>query len=150
MMILPDVNVLVHAYNQDSMHHARARAWWEETLTQGTPLVMPWAVLCGYVRLMTNSRTLIFPITVEAAEKDVRGWIALPQLTIIEPGEKHADLFFTLLRSAGTGGNLTSDAHLAALAMEYRAEVATCDTDFARFKGVRWFDPLDHSPRRGK
>jgi toxin-antitoxin system PIN domain toxin len=149
-MILPDVNVLVHAYNKDSVHHAVARAWWEATLTQATPLVVPWAVLCGYVRLMTSARTLMFPITVQAAEKDVREWLSLPQLTVIEPGEKHADLFFGLLRSAGTGGNLTSDAHLAALALEFRAEVATCDTDFARFKGVRWFNPLDRASHRGK
>jgi toxin-antitoxin system PIN domain toxin len=142
-MILPDVNVLVHAYNGDSVHHAPARTWWEKALTKGTPLVMPWVVLLGYVRLMTSPRTLMFPITVEAAEKDVRGWLALSQLTVIEPGENHADLVFGLLRSIGTGGNLTTDAHIAALAMEYRAEVATCDTDFARFKGVRWFNPLD-------
>jgi toxin-antitoxin system PIN domain toxin len=148
-MILPDVNVLVHAYNRDSALHAVARAWWEEILTQATPLVMSWAVLCGYVRLMTNPRTLMFPITVEAAEKDVRTWLGLPQLTVIEPGERHADLFFELLRAAGTGGNLTSDAHLAALALEFRAEIATCDTDFARFKGVRWFNPLDPALRRG-
>jgi toxin-antitoxin system PIN domain toxin len=142
-MILPDVNILVHAYNRDSMHHTPARAWWEQVLTRSTPLVMPWVVLMGYVRLMTNSRTVMFPITVEAAEKDVRSWLALPQLTVIEPGERHADLFFGLLRSAEVAGNLTTDAHVAALALEYRADVATCDTDFARFKGVRWFNPLD-------
>jgi uncharacterized protein len=149
-MILPDVNVLVHAYNKDSVHQVMARAWWEATLTKATPLVVPWTVLCGYVRLMTSPRTLMFPITVQAAEKDVREWLSLPQLTVIEPGEKHADLFFGLLRSAGTAGNLTSDAHLAALALEFRAEVATCDTDFARFKGVRWFNPLDPASARGK
>jgi toxin-antitoxin system PIN domain toxin len=142
-MILPDVNVLVHAYNRDSTDHVAARAWWEEALSSGAPLVIPWAVLLGYVRLMTNPRVLMFPITVVAAEKDTRSWLSLPQTTVIEPGEKHADLFFGLLRAAGTAGNLTTDAHVAALAIEYGAQVATCDTDFARFKGVQWFNPLD-------
>lgn len=149
-MILPDVNILVHAYNRDSIDHTPARAWWEATLGHGTPLVIPWAVLLGYVRLMTNPRVVMFPITAAAAEKDVRSWLSLPQTTLIEPGEKHADILFGLLRSAGAAGNLTTDAHIAALAVEYHAEVATCDTDFARFKGVRWFNPLDLTPERGK
>ena len=95
------------------------------------------------MRIMTNARALKRPISVAAAEKDVRSWLALPQLTVLEAGEKYAELFFGFLRAAGTAGNLASAAYLAALSIEYRAEVASCDTDFARIKGVRWFNPLD-------
>jgi len=42
----------------------------------------------------------------------------------------------------GTGGNLTTDAHLAALAIEHGAELCSCDADFSRFAGLRWLDPL--------
>lgn len=72
----------------------------------------------------------------------VRGWLAVPSVQILTPGESHADILFRLIEQVGTAGNLTTDAHLAALAIEYQAELASTDTDFARFKGLRWFNPI--------
>ena len=71
----------------------------------------------------------------------IRSWLATPITPIIMPGEGHAGTLFGLIEKLGTAGNLTSDAHLAALALEYDAEIASTDTDFARFPKVRWFNP---------
>lgn len=142
-MILPDVNVLVHAYNTGAANHPQARAWWERTLSDPEPVALPWVVILGYVRIMTNPRVLPRPVAVVDAARDVRSWLGCPQVTIIQPLEKHADLFFGFITTLGKGANLTTDAHLAALAIEHGARIASTDTDFARFNGVRWFNPLD-------
>ena len=141
-MILPDVSILVHAYNTGSLHHKSARAWWEETLTQPRPVGLPWVSILGFVRIMTRRGILQIPMYPNEAILRVRSWLALPGVQILTPGEFHAEIFFRLIEHVGTAGDLTTDAHLAALAIEYRAELASTDTDFARFPGLRWFNPV--------
>jgi toxin-antitoxin system PIN domain toxin len=77
-----------------------------------------------------------------AACSEVRAWLAQPQVAVLEPGLRHASILFDLLESLGTGGNLTTDAHLAALAIEHQCELCSTDSDFGRFSGLRWSNPL--------
>lgn len=141
-MILPDINLLVYAYNRDAPHHAAARAWWEKLLSSAHPVGLPWAVCCGFVRMMTHPAVLVSPLGPAPAVAHVRSWFAQPNVEVVEPGPRHLDLLDRLLGHLGVGGNLTTDAHLAAIAIEYRAELHTNDTDFARFPGLRWRNPL--------
>lgn len=141
-MIVPDVNVLVFAYNQGALHHKTCRAWWEETLTQPRPVGLPWVTILGFVRVMTHRRILKTPMYPNDAISRVRAWLTLPGVQILTPGEFHAEIFFRLIEQVGTAGDLTTDAHLAALAIEYRGELASTNTDFARFPGLRWFNPV--------
>ena len=141
-MILPDVSILVHAYNSGSLHHDAARAWWEETLTLPRPIGLPWVSILGFVRIGTNRGILKNPLFPMEAAAHVRRWLAAPGVQILTPGEMHSEILFGLLESVGTAGDLTTDAHLAARAIEYQAEVASTDTDFARFPGLRWFNPV--------
>lgn len=141
-MIVPDVNVLVHAYNAESPVHATARLWWESTLSSPEPVGIAWAVALGFVRITTHPRVLSNPLAVDRAIQHVESWLAQPQVTLLHPGDRHAALVFGLLRQLGSAGNLTTDAHIAALAMEYQAEVFTTDADFARFPGLRTRNPL--------
>ncbi|HYA18063.1 MAG TPA: type II toxin-antitoxin system VapC family toxin [Bryobacteraceae bacterium] len=140
-MIIPDVNVLLNAYNASSARHSVLRRWWEDTLSGDRPVGLPWAVTLGFIRIATNPRAWLDPMPVADAIQHVRAWMAQPAVEIIGPGDRHADILFRLLESAGTAANLTSDAHLAALAIEYQAEIATTDLDFGRFTGLRWFNP---------
>ena len=141
-MIVPDINLLIHAYNADSRVHARARAWWEATLSDPAPVGLPWATMLGFVRIATHPRVLDNPLPADAACALVEAWLSQPQVMILHPGERHADLVFGLLRQLGSAGNLTTDAHLAALAMEHQAELNSTDADFARFQGLRYRNPL--------
>lgn len=141
-MILPDVNLLLHAYNLDSPRHAEAKAWWEEKLSEPAPVGLAWSVVLGYIRIATHPRILASPLPVARACAQVEAWLAQPQVALIHPGGRHAAILFDLLRRLGSGGNLTSDAHLAALAIEHQAELNSTDADFARFPGLRWRNPL--------
>jgi uncharacterized protein len=141
-VILPDVNLLVHAYNADSPRHQQARGWWEDTLNGSEPVGLAWAVLLGFLRLTTNRQVLTAPLPAAAACAHVRSWLAQPYASVVHPGDGHAEILFGLLEKTGTASNLTTDAHLAALAIEHQADLCSTDADFGRFPGLRWTNPL--------
>jgi toxin-antitoxin system PIN domain toxin len=141
-MIVPDLNVIVHAYHAGSPEHARARAWWEETLSGSVPVGLAWVVALGFIRISTNPRILAHPLAVDVACAHVESWLAQPHVSFLHPGERHAVTLFDLLRRLGTAGNLTTDAHLAALAIEHQAVLCSTDADFVRFSGLNWRNPL--------
>jgi len=144
-VILPDLNLVLHAYNSSSPLHSAARKWWEERLTQDVPVGLPWVVALGFLRLSTHPKIAASPLPVATACGIVESWLARPQVSPLQPGERHAEILFDLLRTVGTGGNLTTDAHIAALAIEHQAELQTTDSDFSRFQGLRWRNPLEPS-----
>ena len=141
-MIIPDINLLVYAYDSSSRRHEAARAWWEASMNGTGSVGIPWIVILGFIRIATHSRILENPLEVDSACARVRTWLARPNAIIVHPGARHADILFKLIEAAGTGGNLTTDAHLAALAIEHQAEVHSTDADMARFPGLRWVNPL--------
>jgi toxin-antitoxin system PIN domain toxin len=140
-MILPDVNVLVHAHNADSRVHARARRWWDECLAGSEGIGLAWATLLGFIRLTTNRKVVASPLPVGEVAARIASWLELPHVHVAHP----SDLHFVRLRAEferlGTAGNLTTDAHLAVLAMERGYVLYTTDADFARFPGLRWINP---------
>jgi len=141
-MIVPDVNLLVFAHNDQAPQHMAAKKWWEELLNGEKPLGMPWLSMSGFIRLMTHPRVLVDPMTVENAVGHVRLWLEREPVRILHPGGRFESLFLDYLVQLGTAGNLTTDAQLAALAVEHQAELHSADTDFARFPGLRWVNPL--------
>ena len=141
-MRLPDVNLLVYAADETSVHHESAREWIEATLSGTETVAFAWLVLIGFVRLSTSPRSFQRPWDVEKALDVVDGWLAQPAVTVVHPTNRHGAVLRDLLVPLGAGGNLTSDAHLAALAIEHGATLYSCDNDFSRFAGLRWLDPL--------
>ena len=141
-MIIPDINLLVHAHNSQSQQHAPARSWWEGLMNGTGTVGLPWIVILGFIRISTNRRILDNPLDVAGACRRVRSWLDRPQTILIDAGARHADIFFTMLESLGTAGNLTTDAHLAALTIEHQAELHSADADMARFPGLKWLNPL--------
>ncbi|MFZ4777333.1 MAG: type II toxin-antitoxin system VapC family toxin [Terrimicrobiaceae bacterium] len=141
-MIIPDINLLVYAYNAADPQHDAARAWWESAVGGREPVGVPWIVAGGFIRLMTHPRVLVSPMPVEDATRRVRSWLEHPNVLVVNPGKRFAGLFFGFLEKVGSGGNLTTDAHLAALAVEHQAELNSCDSDFRSFAGLRWRNPL--------
>src|SRR6266540_343203 len=98
--------------------------------------------ILGFVRISTHRHILRYPLPVDAACATARSWLAQPQVNVLHPGDRHGEILFGLLGSLGTAGNLTTDAHLAALAIEHQAELHSTDADFRRFPGLRWSNPL--------
>jgi toxin-antitoxin system PIN domain toxin len=141
-MIVPDVNLLVHAYNSGSPVHDAARAWWEDLLNGTRPVGLAWVTILGFIRISTHRQILTRPLPVGQACDRARAWLARPYVAILHPGERHAEILFGLLEAVGSGANLTTDAHLAALAIDHQAELHSTDADFRRFKGLRWTNPL--------
>lgn len=141
-MILPDINLLIHAYNSQSPVHPAARAWWESCLTEERPVLLAWVVVLGFLRLSTHQQIAAHPLSVGQACALVRSWLARPQVALVHPGEHHLEILFGLLDTLGKGGNWTTDAHLASLALENNAELQSTDSDFARFPGLNWRNPL--------
>ena len=141
-MKLPDVNLLLYAIDEDSPRFERA-APWVDGLFGGTETVaLAWAVALAFVRLTTKPQVMAKPFSVEEALDVVDGWLARPNVVVAHPTDRHASILRELLRPFGAGGNLTTDAHLAALSIEHGAELCSSDADFSRFSGVRWSDPL--------
>lgn len=141
-MKLIDLNLLIYAVNRAAATHAAARAWLEEVLSGGEAVALPWVVLLGFLRLTTNPRIMARPLTAEQAMRVVDGWLARPMVVALHPGDDHWPILRELLASSGTAGNLITDAHLAALAIEHGAELCSADGDFARFARLRWVNPL--------
>lgn len=141
-MIVPDINLLLYAYDARSRYHAASRDWWEETLAGDRRVGLTWHTMLGFIRMATSPRLFEVPMTPKDAIRAVRTWLDQPGAEILSPGERHSDIVFGLIEEAGVAGSLTSDAHLAAIAIEHQAELASNDRDFGRFRGLRWFNPL--------
>ena len=141
-MIIPDINLLVYAYDSTSPFHKRAQKWWTSCLSGSVHIGMSWVVALGFVRLWTNPRVFANPMSADVASSHVESWLNRQIVRIVNPGPRHAELVFGFLRDEGRGGNMTTGAHLAALAVEFRGIVHTADTDFLRFAGVQWANPL--------
>lgn len=141
-MVIPDINLLVYAHNEADPQHAAAKAWWEDTVNGLEPVGIPWIVIGGFIRLMTHPRVLENPMPVKEATACVRSWLDQPSVIPLEPGKRFSDIFLKFLDDLGSAGNLTTDAYIAAMAIEKQAEVHSCDTDFARFAGLNWKNPL--------
>ena len=136
-MVVVDANVLLYAVDAASAHHEESRSWLDTSLGGAEAVGLAWIVLLAFIRVGTNPSILPAPMTGDDATGQVEAWVGAPAAIIAEPTTRHAGLLRALLRETGTAGNLTTDAHLAALAIEHGAEIVSYDRDFARFPGVR-------------
>lgn len=141
-MILVDANLLIYAIDADSPRHQGARQWLEETLSGSTRLGLAWIVTLAFVRITTRTGILRNPQSPEAALGYVDSWLQQPFVQSVGPGDHHWPIFRNLTLTVGTAGNLTSDAHLAALAIEHGCAVYSTDNDFKRFPGIEHVNPL--------
>jgi toxin-antitoxin system PIN domain toxin len=136
-MKIPDANILLYASDSTSQHHAAARAWVEEALSATETIAFAIVALLAFVRLATNPRVMVAPLSPTGAFDQVDEWLAQQPATIIHPGTSHLRICRQLLEASGTAGNLTSDAHLAALAIEHGATLASFDGDMHRFGALK-------------
>jgi toxin-antitoxin system PIN domain toxin len=136
-MVIVDANVLLYAVDSSSSQHARCRSWLDGSLAGAEAVGFTWIALLAFIRIGTNPAILPNQMTTDEATGQAEAWLGAPAAVIAQPTARHAGLLRGLLRDTGTAGNLTTDAHLAALAIEHGADIVSYDRDFARFAGVR-------------
>ena len=142
-MIVPDANLLLYAYDASSPEHGRARSWWEEALASPETVGLSWQTITAFVRIGTNPRAYTRPLSALEAAEIVGAWLEQPNAQVIAPTTRHWSVFGRLIVDSQATGPLVMDAHLAALAIEHGATLCTHDVDFARFKELRVYDPLN-------
>jgi toxin-antitoxin system PIN domain toxin len=141
-MILVDANILIYAIDRDAPHHRRAHAWLESIMSGTAQVTLAWIVILAFLRITTRAGIMRNPLKTEQSIGYIDSWLEQPHVLLGVPGERHWAILRNLLIESGTAGNLTSDAHLAALAIEKGATIYTADNDFRRFAGVRVINPL--------
>lgn len=141
-MILVDANLLVYAVNQDLPLHKQARSWWEQALSGSATVGIPWVSVLAFLRICTNPRIFSRPLSPEAAIAYVDEWLGQPPVRLVAPGTGHWGILRNLLLQTGMAANLTTDAHIAALALEQGYSIYSADNDFQRFLGLKHVNPL--------
>ena len=141
-MKLLDVNLLIYAVDESSTRFGQAHPWVESVIGGRETVALAWSVLLAFVRLTTKPQVMSAPLSSDEALDIVDGWLGRPNTVVVHPTDRHASILRELLAPLGTAGNLVTDAHLAALAIEHGAELNSCDADFSRFSGLQWRDPL--------
>ena len=141
-MILVDANILLYAEDSFQSRHYQARAWWDGQLSGSGVVCLCWTVLSAFIRIGTNARIFEHPLSLEQALARVQSWLDQPCTRVVRPTERHWTVFKQVLTDGQAVANLVTDAHLAALAIEHGCELASTDSDFARFPKLKWRNPL--------
>ena len=139
-MLIPDANVLLYAVNPDADQHERALRWVDTALSSSEAVGFDWVVCLAFVRIATHQRLFPNPLSLDEAGDQLTSWLGAVPAREVLPTPRHRGVLLDLLTTVGTGGNLTNDAHLAALGIEHDASVVSFDSDFRRFSGLRWVD----------
>ena len=141
-MIVPDVNLLVYSVDAASPFHVGARRWWDGVLSSDSEVGLCYPSILGFLRMTTNRRVFESPLAIVDGLNRVQTWLDQPNTVLLAPTDRHWPILFGLLEAANVGANLTTDAHIAAYAIERAGTVYSNDGDFARFDGLRWRNPL--------
>lgn len=141
-MKLLDVNLLLYAVNTASPHHQPAKAWLERAFSGSESVGLAWVVILAFLRLSSNAHVFAHPLSTKQAVDLVDEWLALPSVHVVHSGAEHWRYLRSILIDADITGNLTTDAHLAALAIEGGYHLISTDQDFRRFKNLRFTNPL--------
>lgn len=141
-MIIPDANLLLYAFDSTSPFHERARDWWEACLSGREIVGLCPMVVFAFVRIGTHRRAYEHPMSIEVATDHVEAWLARKVCRFIPMESIDVEMILSLLKQAGTGGDLTTDAQIAAIALRTGATIHSADTDFLRFPGVKVLNPL--------
>ena len=143
--MLVDANILLFAIDEASPFHRAAARWLADRLGGTRRVGLAWQSLGAFLRISTHPRAAERPLSPDEAWSYVEDWLAADVVWIPQPTERHGEVLGSLLTTYQLRGNLVSDAQLAALAIEHGLTICSADTDFARFREIRWENPLQPS-----
>jgi len=140
--MIVDANVLLYAVDTSTPFHQSAKDWLESSLNEPARVGLPWASLLAFQRISTHPRASASPLSPRQAWSLVADWLAADTTWVPVPGQRHAEILHDLIVAGDLRGNLVTDAHLAALAIEHGVGVCSADSDFARFPQISWVNPV--------
>lgn len=135
--------MLLYAFTQSAEDHARYRGWLEKLLAGPATFGIAELTLSAFVRIATHPRIYDPPATLDEALAFADALRGADNVVMVQPGNRHWEIFSALCRAVRARGNLVPDAYFAALAIETGGEWVTTDRDFARFPGLKWRHPLE-------
>jgi uncharacterized protein len=141
-LILIDANILLYAYDENSPDHEVCRTWLEREFAGIDQIALPWVTLWAFIRISTNRKSTRTPLDPKVAFELTKQWLDIPGVVVLHPGPRHGEILERLVARHQAAGPLLTDAVLAAIAIEHGAALASVDQDFARFKELRWVNPL--------
>ena len=136
--------MLIYATHEFMPEHKLAKAWLEEVLNLQNRVAIPWSNLLAFIRISSNPRIFDRPLSTKEAVEQVKTWYSLENVWVPQPGKNYFEILTELLLQSNASGNLVSDAHLAALSIEHGLTLYSTDSDFAKFKVLKWVNPLDN------
>ncbi len=142
-MILPDINLLIYAHNENSEHFERANKWFEELLSGKESVCFCWETINGFIRVSTNHRAMPNPIQLYAAFSVIENWLGQPNVLFLTPTKDHLSRLRQIAETANAKGPLFTDAILATFAVTHNATIASTDRDFRLFDGLKLINPLE-------
>lgn len=143
-MIIPDANLLLYSVDKESPDHAKSAAWWRAALHGSQEVGLCAVVAFAFLRLATNRKVFLHPLTVKDAGARIANWLEFPNVVWLDTQREDLEAAQRLLLAAGgAGANLVTDAQIAAIALRTGGTVHSCDHDFGRFPGLDWVNPLD-------
>ncbi len=141
-MIIVDANIIFHAEDELSPKHEAAKAWWYDKLSGHETVGLAWITCLAFIRIFTNPKIVDNALTLDEAISTVDSWFAQPNTTILTPGTYFWPILQDTLKKGQAISNLSSDAYLAAIALEHNCTLYSTDSDFSRFPGLQWENPL--------
>lgn len=141
-MIIPDANVLIYAFNPLAPERESAREWLSTSLSGNIDFGFTWQTLTAFARISTDRRLFSNPYSTAEAFEIMESWLSTPRARVLVPTQNHMRIFSRLAIESKVNGPMLMDAHLAALAIEHGATLATTDRDFRRFDGLKLMNPL--------
>jgi toxin-antitoxin system PIN domain toxin len=140
--VLVDANILLYSIDVTSAFHRRADTWLTEALNGSRRVGIPWISLAAFLRIATNPRASKHPLTPALAWEHIDGWLDAPATWVPEPGRGHRDILRDLVTRLDMRAGLVTDAVMAAICIEHGLDIVSADSDFARFSGVTWINPV--------
>jgi toxin-antitoxin system PIN domain toxin len=140
--MLLDANLLLYAVHERAEQHERAAAWLTARLNGSRRIGFPWQSINAFLRISTHPRAFERPLDPATAWDRVTDWLNTSVAWLPEPGREYPRILGGIISTYDVRGNLIPDAALAALAIEHGVALISTDTDFARFRELRWENPL--------
>jgi toxin-antitoxin system PIN domain toxin len=142
-MNIPDLNILLYAFNASAPLHRQAAEWWEDQLGTGSLVGIPWVVLLGFLRLLSGRQLVERPYRIDELFQIVEQWFSFPSVRLLTATPRTLEIIADICRRSHISGSLLTDACIAAQVLEHRGTLLTNDSDFSAFPEVPRRNPFD-------